>query len=550
MASVLLCEDERLGRRVAVKRLHADSPVDVELRFKREAKLGASLNHPNLVSVFDTATDDEGVLIVMEYVEGEPLSRMLRRGPLRPEEVSAMVRDLGDALDHAHAQGVIHRDVKPSNVLIREDGLTKLADLGIATASDGTKITRSGTVLGTAAYMAPEQLDGRRAGPPVDVYALAAISFEALSGKRPREGRTPMQIAHKIATEGAPDLRDVWPTAPKGAARVLQRGMAREPADRPESAGEFARELCEALEETPEKATRKTRLLRRGSTKRAAAPAAAAAAAAAPPAAAAQTPAKATPATPADGPETPNGGEPPTPLPARVPQPSAPPASPSRRAAPVAAKADGGGNSRAGVAASRTTARGGKRPRMTAFVLAAVFIALAAATIAGAVLSGGDDEGSTPSSADNTPAQPKADANKKEKGEPKAKKEPKEEPAAESPPAAPAEEPAPAPEETPSETASYDPARGSALNDEGFTLMRQGDYASAVPKLQEAVSLFPPDSTDIQYAYALYNLGKSLRAVGRPEEAIPFLEKRLQWDDQTATVQAELDRARQEAGQS
>ncbi len=528
MASVLLCEDERLGRQVAVKRLHADSPVDVELRFNREAKLGASLNHPNLVSVFDTATDDEGVLIVMEYVEGEPLSRMLRRGPLRPEEVSAMVRDLGDALDHAHAQGVIHRDVKPSNVLIREDGLTKLADLGIATASDGTKITRSGTVLGTAAYMAPEQLDGRRAGPAVDVYALAAISFEALSGNRPREGRTPMEIAHKIATEGAPDLRDVWPTAPKGAVRVIQRGMAREPEDRPASAGEFARELCEALEETPEE-TRKTRFLRRGSTKRAVAPAAAAgaaAAAAAAPAPGAQAPAKAAPSA------------------------GAPPGSASRPTGPPAAKA-GGGNGRASAAAAPTARPGRKRPRTTAFVVAAIFIALAAATIAGAVLSGGDDGGSSPSSADNTPARPKADANKaqKKKDEPAAKKQPQDEPAAAAPAPAeePAEEPAPAQEEQP--TGSYDPARGATLNDDAFVRMRQGDYAGAVPILQEAVKLFPPDSTDIHYAYTLYNLGKSLRQVGRPSEAIPYLEKRLQWSDQSETVQRELDLARQQAGQ-
>jgi eukaryotic-like serine/threonine-protein kinase len=426
MASVLLCEDERLGRQVAVKRLHADSPVDVELRFKREAKLGASLNHPNLVSVFDTATDDEGVLIVMEYVEGEPLSRILRRGSLRPEEVSAMVRDLGDALDHAHAQGVIHRDVKPSNVLIRDDGLTKLADLGIATVSDGTKITRSGTVLGTAAYMAPEQLDGRRAGPAVDVYSLAAISFEALGGKRPREGRTPMEIAHRIATEGAPDLRDVWPTAPKGAVRVLQRGMARDPKDRPESAGEFARELCEALEETPEK-TRKTRFLRRGTTKRAAAPAAAAAAAASAPAAAAQVPAKAAPSTPDPEPDS-------TPTPKRAAQAvaSAPAASASRPVGRPAPKAAAGVNGRGGVAASRPADRGGRRPRATAFVLAAIFVALAAATIAGAVLSGGDDGGNSPSSADNTPARPKADANKaqKKKEEPAAKKEAQDEPAA------------------------------------------------------------------------------------------------------------------------
>src|SRR5688572_6994517 len=136
MASVLLCRDERLGREVAVKRLHADSPAETEQRFLREAKLGASLNHPNLVSVFDTAIDDEGVLIVMEYVEGEALSRALKRGPLDHARVAAMARDLGDALDHAHEQGVVHRDVKPANVLLRRDGVTKLVDLGIATASD------------------------------------------------------------------------------------------------------------------------------------------------------------------------------------------------------------------------------------------------------------------------------------------------------------------------------------------------------------------------------------------------------------------------------
>ena len=223
--------------------------------------LGASLNHPNLVSVFDTATDDEGVLIVMEYVDGEPLSRLLRRGPLRPEEVRKMVLDVGDALDHAHAQGVVHRDVKPGNVLIRKDGMTKLADLGIATASDGTRITRSGMVLGTAAYMAPEQLDGRGAGPPADVYALAAIAFEALSGHKPREGKTPMQIAHSIATEPPPDLREAWPKAPPAVAAVLQRGMALEPEDRPDSAGELARELADALDQKPDR-TAPTRRVR------------------------------------------------------------------------------------------------------------------------------------------------------------------------------------------------------------------------------------------------------------------------------------------------
>jgi eukaryotic-like serine/threonine-protein kinase len=475
MASVLLCEDERLGRQVAVKRLHADSPTDVEQRFNREAKLGASLNHPNLVSVFDTATDDEGVLIVMEYVDGEPLSRMLRRGPLRPEEVGRGVLDLGDALDHAHAQGVVHRDVKPGNVLIRADGLTKLADLGIATASDGTRITRSGTVLGTAAYMAPEQLDGREAGPPADIYALAAIAFEALTGRKPREGRNPMEIAHKLATEGPPELREAWPGAPKAASHVLQRGMALDPEDRPSSAGELARELSAALEGAPEEETKKTRFLARD----------------------------------------------PEPKPTYTPASTAPPPTlpPARR----------------------SRASGGRRPNTTAIVLALIFLALAVATIAGAVLSGGGDDGDSSPSADRTPAEP-AKPGKKE--EPKKQEAKKEEPKS----AAPAEPAEPAqPEE---DTTSSDAARGAELNTQGFDLMRQGRYEEAVPVLQQAVDSFPPGTSDLNYAYALFNLGKSLRLADRPDEAIPVLEQRLEIPNQTETVRRELELAKQQAKES
>jgi eukaryotic-like serine/threonine-protein kinase len=509
MASVLLCEDERLAREVAVKRLHADSPVDVEQRFTREAKLGASLNHPNLVSVFDTATDDEGVLIVMEYVEGETLSKTLRRGPLRPEEVASMVRDLGEALDHAHSQGVVHRDVKPANVLIRGDGVTKLADLGIATASDHTSITRSGTVLGTAAYMAPEQLDGRGAGPPADVYALAAISFEALSGRRPREGGTPMEIAHKIATEGAPDLLEAWPSAPPEAAKALKRGMALDPEDRPASAGEFARELAGVLEApgAPETARRqktaKTRRLGGGRRSRRAAGAAAAAGVAAGAGAAAGQAA----AAPAPDPD-------PTPRSTPPAYSASPPTRPPH--------------------AGRTHTSGRGRPRAGAIALAAIFIALAIATIAGAVLSGGDDEGPSQSAADRQPAEPaKPD---KKKDEPKADKAPKEDTPA-----------APAPQEEQSSSGSYDPARGAALNDEGFILMNDGRYDEAIAKLQEAVDSFPPGTDDINYAYALFNLGKSLRLAGRPEEAIPILEQRLQIPNQTETVKAELKQAKKDA---
>jgi eukaryotic-like serine/threonine-protein kinase len=496
MASVLLCEDERLGRQVAVKRLHADSPVDVEQRFNREAKLGASLNHPNLVSVFDTATDPEGVLIVMEYVDGEPLSRMLRRGPLRPEEVCRTVLDLGDALDHAHAQGIIHRDVKPANVLIREDGVTKLADLGIATASDGTRITRSGIVLGTAAYMAPEQLEGRNVGPAADIYALAAIAFEALSGKKPREGTTPMQIAHRIATEGPPNLRDAWPKAPRAAADVLKRGMALDPADRPASAGQFARDLGEALRDEPTKPAPTRRFLRKERKEPAAVVAAAAG----------------------------NGHDTPTPNPALAASPAASPAKP-----------------RGGAPADRR-----RRPGFLVPLLAIALVALAAAAIAGAVFSGGDD-GSQSSS--NTPA-PAGKPKEKAKKQP-AKKKAEEPKKSEEPAGAPAPEHA-APAPTPSsggETTSYDPARGARLNSQGFDLMNRGDYDGAITLLDQAVKSFPPNTTDLNYAYALFNLGKSLRLAGRPDEAIPYLERRLEIPNQTATVRQELERAKQEAGQ-
>jgi tetratricopeptide (TPR) repeat protein/predicted Ser/Thr protein kinase len=464
MASVLLCEDERLGRQVAVKRLHADSPVDVEQRFNREAKLGASLNHPNLVSVFDTAHDDEGVLIVMEYVDGEPLSRMLRRGPLRPEEVRRVMLDVGEALDHAHAQGIIHRDVKPANVLIREDGVTKLADLGIATASDGTKITRSGIVLGTASYMAPEQLEGRDLGPAADIYGLAAVAFESLSGRKPREGTTPMEIAHKLATEGPPDLSDAWPKAPPAAADVLKRGMAIDPADRPESAGQFARELAEALKDEPTK-TEPTRRFR-------------------------PAPVQAAPARAENG----HGAPPPRPAPA---------------------------------------GRAPRRPGGLVLILAVALIALAAAAIVGAVLSGGDD--GSPSGA-NTPAAPAKKQPAEKKKEPKAKEEkPKKD-----------EEQAPSSGE---ESTSYDPARGAQLNAEGFDLMNQGDYDGAIPILQQAVKSFPPDTSDLNYAYALFNLGKSLRLAGRYDEAIQVLEQRLEIPNQTGTVRKELELAKQQAGQ-
>jgi serine/threonine protein kinase len=248
MATVLLAEDQRLGREVAVKRMHAESPDEVAKRFKREAQLGAALNHPNIVSIFDIETDPENVLIVMEYVSGGTLKDALARGPLERDVALKVLKGIASGLDYAHDLGVVHRDIKPANVLLDADGRAKLADLGIATAAEVTSITNTGAVLGTASYMPPERLDGQPGGVPADIYALATVAYEVLTGRKARQGRSAVEVAAMVMSEPPPDLRLYLPDAPAEAAEVLERGMARDPDARPASAGKLIRELCQAFE--------------------------------------------------------------------------------------------------------------------------------------------------------------------------------------------------------------------------------------------------------------------------------------------------------------
>src|ERR687896_2418220 len=425
----------------------------------------------------------------MEYVEGEALARTLKRGPLPPERVASVVRDVGSALDHAHAQGVVHRDVKPGNVLLRRDGVTKLVDLGIATAQDHTRLTHSGMVLGTAAYMAPEQLEGGETTPATDIYALAVVAYEALTGRRAREGRTPIEIAHRIATGPPPDIRDAMPDASPQAAEILKRAMARDPRERPGSAGELATGLARALDEPPTAPTR------------------------------AVPPTAATRAAPRPAPV-------PAPAPARAAEPP-PPTGPARR----------------------TGGPAGQRPP-GALALALVFLAPAAAVVVAAVLSSGDDGEPQQAGSGSERQQAQGDRQQRDRQQEEQQPQAQEEQPAEQAPA-PAEEAEPAPEEAAPEeqTGSFDPARGAQLNNEGFARMQSGDYAGAVPILQEAVASWPENSQDINYAYALFNLGMALNRSGNPDEAIPYLEKRLNWSDQRETVQAELDLAKRNAGQ-
>jgi serine/threonine protein kinase len=252
-STVVLAEDTLLGRPVALKRIHTPDDLAARSRLRREALIGASVGHPNLVSVFDVvATEDGDEVIVMEYVDGETLADRLRRGEkLAVPAVLDVLDGVGAALDAIHARGIVHRDVKPANILLGADGEIKLADLGVAAVPETTEMTTTGAVIGTFRFMAPEQLHGARATPAIDIYALAAVAYEALSGVKARLEPNPLALAHAMATQPPPDLRRVWPEAPDAAAELLIRGMSRDPQARPRTAGELAGALRAALAPSP-----------------------------------------------------------------------------------------------------------------------------------------------------------------------------------------------------------------------------------------------------------------------------------------------------------
>ena len=192
MATVQLAFDTRLERNVAVKLLaeHLAEDASFVSRFRREALAAARLVHPNIVQVFDFGSDhDSGrQFIVMEYVDGFSCAELLRdRGPMPPRDAVEILTQACRGLDYAHRNGVVHRDVKPGNLMVNTDGVVKLADFGIAKAAEQSDITKVGSVLGTAAYLSPEQARGEPAGPASDIYALGVVSFQLMAGRLPYE---------------------------------------------------------------------------------------------------------------------------------------------------------------------------------------------------------------------------------------------------------------------------------------------------------------------------------------------------------------------------
>lgn len=241
-ATVWETEDEFLRRRVALKILHDHLAADADFldRFIEEARTAATVNHPNLVAVYDSIRDHPG--IVLEWIDGPDLRQRLDQGPLPPDDATAIGASICDGLGALHAHGLVHRDVKPANILLSTGGTPKLTDFGIATANAGDR-TATGVVLGTAKYLAPEQVRGTELDGRADVFALAAVLYEAVTGIPPwhRDGDLPTALAR--LEEDAPDLFLTHPQLPVALTRAIMRGLCREPADRWPDAAAFGRAL-------------------------------------------------------------------------------------------------------------------------------------------------------------------------------------------------------------------------------------------------------------------------------------------------------------------
>jgi eukaryotic-like serine/threonine-protein kinase len=254
MASVYLAHDAELDRQVAVKVLaeHLAGDREIRTRFLREGRLAARLTHPNVVAVYDAGEEEGLPYLVMEHVAGETLAALLaRRGRLPPGEAVALVLQACDGLEHAHAAGLVHRDVKPQNLLVTHDGTVKVADFGIARAEGSTQVTQAGTILGTAAYLAPEQATGGAVGPPADVYSLGAVLYELLAGRPPFEDETleALLVRHRAGPAAPP--RPLEGDVPAELEEVVMRTLARLPEYRPPSAAALAEQLRAAGGDLP-----------------------------------------------------------------------------------------------------------------------------------------------------------------------------------------------------------------------------------------------------------------------------------------------------------
>ena len=248
MAQVYLARDRSLDRPVAVKELAPEFAVDPTFveRFRREAQAAANLAHPNIVGVYDWGTQDGTYFIVMEYIEGPSLSQVIRHdGPLHPRRAAEIASEVAAALGFAHSRGLVHRDVKPGNVLLTGTGQSKVTDFGIARAlsSGDDELTQAGSVMGTATYFSPEQAQGLPVDPRSDLYSLGVVLFEMLTGRPPFSGETPLAISYKHVQDRPPLPTSIVTDIPPALEAVVMKLLRKRPDDRYASAEEVRADL-------------------------------------------------------------------------------------------------------------------------------------------------------------------------------------------------------------------------------------------------------------------------------------------------------------------
>lgn len=250
MADVYLAHDSFLDREVAVKILRGKLSLDpvALLRFQREANAASRLNHPNIVEIYDVGEDNGQHYIVMEYIRGKSLKELIsQRGAMEKQEALQIMDQLMCAIIEAHKNNIIHRDIKPQNILVKDDGTVKIADFGIATVSDAVQLTQTDTVLGSVHYLAPELARGENATFQSDIYALGITFYELVTGKVPYTGEAPVQIAMKHMREELPSVRDFNPTIPQAMENVIIRATTKNKAYRYKTATEMYDDLKTCL---------------------------------------------------------------------------------------------------------------------------------------------------------------------------------------------------------------------------------------------------------------------------------------------------------------
>ncbi len=252
MANVYLAYDTILNRNVAVKILRGDLSNDEKFvrRFQREALASSSLNHPNIVEVYDVGEDNGNYYIVMEYIEGKHLKNLLKkRGKLTLSEAVDIMIQIADGMSVAHDAYIIHRDIKPQNIMILENGLVKITDFGIAMAMNATQLTQTNSVMGSVHYLPPEQANGQGSTLQSDIYSMGIVMYELITGELPFKGDNAVEIALKHLKEPVPDIRNIVPNVPNSVVNIIKRATAKNPKNRYHDAREMYEDLKTCLDD-------------------------------------------------------------------------------------------------------------------------------------------------------------------------------------------------------------------------------------------------------------------------------------------------------------